>query len=179
MGIVTGVSSIQAQKVEHCQGAFGVSVTFSNDFKFSFSGDCRPSAEFAKIGKGSTVLVHEATFENDMRHDALDKKHSTTSEAINVGLDMAAENILLTHFSQRYQKIPVMGSGKPAGQEPMVSPSSSEESDDTDAAPQKSWAEKRLRRMHVGIAFDYMRVKVGEIRHLRHFIPALTKLFSE
>jgi len=33
--------------------------------------------------------------------------HSTTSQAIDVGMKMNARFILLTHFSQRYAKVPV------------------------------------------------------------------------
>ena len=85
-----------------------MSLTFPTGFKFSYSGDCRPSQNFAKIGKGSTVLLHEATFDDELRGDAEAKKHSTTSEAIGVGVAMGARRVILTHFSQRYQKIPVM-----------------------------------------------------------------------
>jgi len=38
----------------------------------------------------------------------LKKKHCTTNEAIQVGINMKAEHILLTHFSQRYPKIPTI-----------------------------------------------------------------------
>ena len=85
-----------------------MTLTFPTGFKFSYSGDCRPSKEFVKIGKGSTVLVHEATFDDELQGDAEAKKHSTTSEAIGVGMAMGAKRVVLTHFSQRYQKIPVM-----------------------------------------------------------------------
>ena len=85
-----------------------MSLTFPTGFKFSYSGDCRPCEEFVRIGNGSTVLLHEATFDDELRGDAEAKKHSTTSEAIGVGMAMGARRIILTHFSQRYQKIPVM-----------------------------------------------------------------------
>lgn len=85
-----------------------MSLTFPTGFKFSYSGDCRPSLNFAKIGRGSTVLLHEATFDDELQGDAEAKKHSTTSEAIGVGIAMGARRVILTHFSQRYQKIPVM-----------------------------------------------------------------------
>ena len=103
-----GVTDIQACYVHHTRGANAVSLTFPNGFKFSYSGDCRPSERFAEIGKDSTVLVHEATFDDDMQEDAIRKRHSTTSEAIEVGLAMKAKRIMLTHFSQRYQKLPVI-----------------------------------------------------------------------
>ena len=54
------------------------------------------------------MLLHEATFDDELQGDAEAKKHSTTSEAIGVGLAMGARRVILTHFSQRYQKIPIM-----------------------------------------------------------------------
>ena len=60
------------------------------------------------MGSGSTVLVHEATFDDDLRPDAVAKKHSTISEAIGVGVRMGAKNVILTHFSQRFSKMPTM-----------------------------------------------------------------------
>jgi ribonuclease Z len=104
-----GLSSIQACRVEHCAGSLAVVFSFPNGFKVAYSGDCRPSREFARIGQKATLLIHEATFDDELQGDAYAKKHSTTSEALNVGRDMGARRILLTHFSQRYQKIPMMG----------------------------------------------------------------------
>ncbi|EPS25181.1 hypothetical protein PDE_00113 [Penicillium oxalicum 114-2] len=100
-----GVEEILTTRVKHCKGALAVSFMFSNGFKVSYSGDCRPSDKFASIGKGSTLLIHEATFQNDMVGSALAKRHSTAAEALEVGRRMGARSIFLTHFSQRYQKI--------------------------------------------------------------------------
>ncbi|KAI9050107.1 hypothetical protein LZ554_006250 [Drepanopeziza brunnea f. sp. 'monogermtubi'] len=58
--------------------------------------------------RDATLLIHEATFDDILLNDAIAKKHSTTSEALDIGRKMNARRILLTHFSQRYQKIPVM-----------------------------------------------------------------------
>ena len=85
-----------------------VAISFANGFKFSYSGDCRPSRDLAAIGKHSTVLVHEATFDDELQDDAIAKKHSTISEAAGVGVEMGARRVILTHFSQRYSKIPTM-----------------------------------------------------------------------
>ncbi|KAJ5490796.1 hypothetical protein N7539_002363 [Penicillium diatomitis] len=100
-----GVEDILTTRVKHCKGALAVSIVFSDGFKVSYSGDCRPSDKFASIGKGSTLLIHEATFQNDMVGSALAKRHSTAAEALEVGRRMGARSIFLTHFSQRYQKI--------------------------------------------------------------------------
>lgn len=101
----TGLSDLLTTKVRHCRGALAASFVFPDGFKVSYSGDCRPSDKFASIGAGSTVLIHEATFSNDMAGSALAKRHSTAAEALEVGKRMNARSILLTHFSQRYQKI--------------------------------------------------------------------------
>ena len=104
----SAIEKLQTCYVRHCKDAMAISITFKNGFKFSYSGDCRPSKKFANIGRNSDVLVHEATFDDDMGKDAADKRHSTTGEALGVAALMQAKNVVLTHFSQRYQKIPMM-----------------------------------------------------------------------
>lgn len=100
------LSSLETVYVSHCRGAQAVSFTTTSGFKFSYSGDCRPSAKFATIGRGSHVLIHEATFEEEMRQEALAKRHSTAGEALVVATKMRAQLCLLTHFSQRYPTMP-------------------------------------------------------------------------
>lgn len=43
-----------------------------------------------------------------MVEEAIARNHSTTSEAIEAGNSAGAYRIILTHFSQRYPKIPVV-----------------------------------------------------------------------
>lgn len=50
--------------------------------------------------------MHEATFEPALQHHALRKRHSTSAEALEAGARMGAYRTLLTHFSQRYPKLP-------------------------------------------------------------------------
>jgi ribonuclease Z len=93
-------------KVDHCPDAHALIVEHtSGAWKIAFSGDCRPSAALVSAGAHATVLVHEATFSDEMSAEAKVKKHSTAGEAIDVGKRMAAEFVLLTHFSQRYPKL--------------------------------------------------------------------------
>lgn len=49
-------------------------------------GDTRPCAQLAEAGRGATLLIHEATFEDDMAHEAIAKAHSTTTEALTAGV---------------------------------------------------------------------------------------------
>ena len=192
--------------VSHCAGALAVSATFKNGFKFSYSGDCRPSQQFAHIGQDSDVLVHEATFDDGMEGDALAKKHCTTGEALAVAAMMRAKNVILTHFSQRYQKIPVMsdvklpkmlrfedGDGGGSAQEGPVDVSVDdatahveEQTQGTDAVP-GLWDQggENVRKedipsfdMNLCVAFDYMRIKVSQITEMAKFTPALKALFE-
>jgi hypothetical protein len=61
-----------------------------------------------QAGRGATVLIHEATFETGKQQEALDKKHCTVPEAIDVASRMGAACVILTHFSQRYPHFPVI-----------------------------------------------------------------------
>ncbi|EMC92298.1 hypothetical protein BAUCODRAFT_38329 [Baudoinia panamericana UAMH 10762] len=219
------LTDIQAVGVQHCHGARAVSFTFPSGFKASYSGDCRPSRAFSAIGKGSTVCIHEATFDDTMRGDAEAKNHSTTSEALGVAQAMGARTCVLTHFSQRYQKLPVLergeaGSGGAVTDSlPTVGENTVEEEsanpEDALSGPLEDVAAtfpdqhtngegmeydmssrtkdeanrtatepaavnfKVTSDMKVCVAFDYMRVKVGEIPQLEKFTPALLKLFEE
>jgi ribonuclease Z len=220
-----GLSDIQAAQVKHCHGARATSLTLSTGFKVSYSGDCRPSKVFSHIGKGSTVCIHEATFDDELQGDAEAKNHSTTSEALTVAQDMGAKACVLTHFSQRYQKVPVLERAEQPveaavnGNEDvtMEDDGTAEESVNADdslegpiedaAAPtfpdqetfgsgqQYELPSNKSRQVESGppeavkfklnsdmkvcVAFDYMRVKVGDIGHMEKFTPALLQLFAQ
>lgn len=166
------------------------------------------------------MLLHEATFDDEMGDDARTKKHSTTGEAIGVGMAMGARRILLTHFSQRYQKLPVMSKIQgldikleeklDAGDEidgtdqdialtasgsaeldasitPSLTSTNHElaTSDVGSTLPQTTPEVNSVTinqappsDLKIGVAFDYMRVRVGDIIHLEKFTPALLKLFE-
>ena len=215
----TGLTDIAAVNVRHCHGSKAVALTFPTGFKFSYSGDCRPSRLFTEIGKDSTVLLHEATFDDELRGDALAKLHCTTSEAVGVGIAMRARRVLLTHFSQRYQKIPIMDGVEGQditledeteesdpmavidgnGENPEVKKSLSEmvESDatlaeilDTSASSRPNKSKMKISKvvnhsfrsthdMKIGVAFDYMRIKVKDIALLECLTPVLLKLYEE
>jgi len=91
--------------VVHMSRSYGVCLTHQSGRKIVYSGDARPSAELAAAGKDAALLIHEATFEDDLQDEAVLKKHSTTGEALEIGKQMNAGFTLLTHFSQRYPKI--------------------------------------------------------------------------
>lgn len=192
------VSRFQAIRVQHCRDSFALVLESSNfshapqpsvattdvgsasivaempAFKVVFSGDCRPSPALIEAGRGATVLIHEATFEDGMIAEAVAKRHSTIGEAIDVGLAMRAERILLTHFSQRYPKIPTLEQPDCASTMPSAACAASSMSATSAHA---SNATSRLDR--VCIAFDCMRVPFHRLHMLPLLLPALQCVFPD
>lgn len=72
----------QSVPVIHCPNAYGFVISFRGLWKIVYSGDTRPCERLIEAGRGAQLLIHEATFEDTMPQDALDKNHSTTGEAI-------------------------------------------------------------------------------------------------
>ncbi|KAG7303022.1 hypothetical protein JYU34_013030 [Plutella xylostella] len=101
-----GVHNIETCLVSHCPNAFGVAITVDEHNKITYSGDTIPCDELAVIGANSTLLIHEATMEDSLAAEARIKMHSTTSQAIDMGRKMNARYTILTHFSQRYARLP-------------------------------------------------------------------------
>ena len=70
-----------------------------------------PSCHACHTHTSPTTLLPpwlQATFEDSLLDEAQAKKHCTTSEAVAAGAQAGAYRTLLTHFSQRYPKIPVV-----------------------------------------------------------------------
>ncbi|WBW71835.1 nuclear 3'-tRNA processing endonuclease tRNAse Z, Trz1 [Schizosaccharomyces osmophilus] len=99
-------ASFETVAAVHCPFSYCTQFTGNEGWKIAYSGDTRPSEEFIEIGTGATVVIHEATLEDSMQEIAVRKQHSTYSEALRVGQRMNAKSIILTHFSQRYPKLP-------------------------------------------------------------------------
>lgn len=100
-------------EVVHCAQSYGVVLRDRvHGWKVVYSGDTRPCEGLAEAGRDATLAIHEATLEDDMHDEALDKLHCTTSEALQVCAEgMRAWRTILTHFSQRYPKIPRLDDG--------------------------------------------------------------------
>ncbi|KAG5229169.1 zinc phosphodiesterase ELAC protein [Salix suchowensis] len=112
-----GLEALISFPVVHCPQAFGIALKATErintvgkaiqGWKIVYSGDTRPCPELVEASRGATILIHEATFEDALVEEAIARNHSTTEEAIEVGNSAGAYRIILTHFSQRYPKIPV------------------------------------------------------------------------
>ncbi|KAG4306109.1 hypothetical protein PORY_000097 [Pneumocystis oryctolagi] len=143
------LSSFSTVNAIHCPWSFSMQITHKDGWKVAYSGDTRPNENFIKLGMNSTLLIHEATLDDDKLQEAIKKKHSTTSEAIDIGKKMNAEFTLLTHFSQRYPKIP-------------------------NFIMNNNGNENKL-----GIAFDGMEVKFSDFWKLPYYSNALKVLYAD
>lgn len=110
------------------------------------------AADAARSGCG--LLIHEATFEDDEegRANALAKRHSTAGEACDVAAGIGARHTLLTHFSARYPKLPVVSGG----------------ADGVEVGGGTLF-----------VAYDLMRVTGATLAQLPALLPALHVLFAE
>jgi len=100
------ITSVQAIPVAHCPYSYAVVLEGTAFGKVAYSGDCRPSHKFAQQAQNADILIHEATFEDGMEAEAAMKRHCTVGEALSIAHEMKAKHLVLTHFSQRYPKIP-------------------------------------------------------------------------
>ncbi|TDH67302.1 hypothetical protein CCR75_001673 [Bremia lactucae] len=101
------IAQLECVAVKHAQQSYAVVVTFEDGNKLAFSGDCRPSRKLAEKAYDAFLLVHEATFEDELLTEAKEKAHCTVQEAIQVGREANVRHLVLTHFSQRYPKMAV------------------------------------------------------------------------
>ncbi|KAL2642084.1 hypothetical protein R1flu_009671 [Riccia fluitans] len=102
------LQSLRLIRVFHCFDAYGIILRGKSGWSIVYSGDTRPCKPLEYAGQGCTLLIHEATFEDELIEQAKLKRHCTISEALKTGLQMGAQHIILTHFSQRYPEMVAM-----------------------------------------------------------------------
>ncbi|KAJ8727934.1 hypothetical protein PYW08_016319 [Mythimna loreyi] len=144
-----GVQAMTTCLVSHCPNAFGVAIEVDGKYKLTYSGDTLPCEELVTIGQNSTLLIHEATMEDELADEARTKMHSTTTQAIEMGRRMCARYTVLTHFSQRYARLPRLNAH-------ILNDNNS-----------------------VGIAFDNMQITMSDLELLPHMYAPLQLMFAE
>lgn len=147
-----GLTRIDAVRVDHCLGSLACVFTWPTGLRIAFSGDCRPSRLFARVAADCTLLIHEATLDDELQGDAHAKKHCTMSDALRVAHEMRARRVLLTHFSQRYPKV---------------------------GSVMTKIAGEGVKDQVILLAFDQMHVKLGDFKKADLFMPALRQLLSD
>ncbi|MDG6901894.1 MAG: ribonuclease Z [Nitrososphaerota archaeon] len=72
--------------------------------KIGYSGDTRPSGGLARFFAGCDLLIFDSTFSEKDRDKAVERKHSTSTEAASLASKARARKLVLTHFSARYTR---------------------------------------------------------------------------
>jgi ribonuclease Z len=67
-----------------------------------YTGDTRPSEEITMMAAGADLLIHEATFGDELVERAAEDGHSTVSQAAEVAMKARVKRLILTHISGRY-----------------------------------------------------------------------------
>lgn len=69
-----------------------------------YTGDTRPSESTVRVAKGADVLIHDASFKEELKDWAIESGHSTAREAAEVARRAGVKKLVLTHISTRYAK---------------------------------------------------------------------------
>ncbi len=72
--------------------------------KIVYTGDTRPSERTIEIAKNADVLIHDASFSDDLKEWAVESGHSTAREAAEIAKAANVRKLILTHISTRYSK---------------------------------------------------------------------------
>jgi ribonuclease Z len=70
-----------------------------------YSGDSAPSEEIARLARGATLLIHEATTGQELEKDANVWGHSSARQAAEIARAAEVGELFLTHFSSRYKEL--------------------------------------------------------------------------
>ncbi len=74
--------------------------------KIVYSGDCAADEGIIEAAKGADLLIHEATFSESLRSEALERLHSTAADAAHAAKKARVKKLVLTHVSPRYSRDP-------------------------------------------------------------------------
>jgi ribonuclease Z len=76
--------------------------------KIVYTGDTRPSENLEMLAENADLLIHEATFDDELLERAVEDGHSTPSQAAKTAKKSGAKRLVLTHISARYKDASVL-----------------------------------------------------------------------
>jgi len=71
--------------------------------RIAYCTDTRPCASAVELARGADVLIHEATYTEELRDDADERRHSTAAGAARIAAEAGVGMLIITHFSTRYR----------------------------------------------------------------------------
>lgn len=152
---------------------FSVGKCSNDPVKIAYSGDCRPSKQLLAAAELCDVLIHEATFGGDEcgSREARRRNHTTTAEALELAQQTQARTLVLTHFSQRFPKIPDVIE--------LLQLLNLQEPSSNSGSETGLINHKRVYDGLVAVGFDLMTVQLGEIGRLELFLELFTLLYPD
>ena len=76
--------------------------------KIGISGDTRPTKKLEEFFKGCDYLTFDSTYLDELKEKAQQTYHSTAKEAAELAKNAGVSNLILTHFSARYDDAEVL-----------------------------------------------------------------------
>ncbi|HVF91278.1 MAG TPA: ribonuclease Z [Blastocatellia bacterium] len=71
----------------------------------AYCTDTRPFAASVELARDADLLIHEATYTEELVREADEYGHSTAAQAARIARAAGAKHLLLTHFSSRYNDL--------------------------------------------------------------------------
>jgi len=71
--------------------------------KIAYTGDTKPSKGLTQFAENADLLIHDATFDDELLERAREDGHSTPSQAAETAREARAKWLVLTHISARYK----------------------------------------------------------------------------
>ncbi len=76
--------------------------------KIGISGDTRPTKKLEEFFKNCDYLTFDSTYSDELKEKAKENHHSTAKEAAELARKAGVSNLILTHFSTRYDDAKVL-----------------------------------------------------------------------
>lgn len=73
--------------------------------KIGISGDTRPTSRLEEFFRGCDYITFDSTYSDSLREKAKENYHSTAKEAAEIAKRANVSNLILTHFSARYDDV--------------------------------------------------------------------------
>jgi len=71
--------------------------------KIVYTGDTRPWKDLVRFAEDADLLIHDATFDDELWERAREDGHSTPSQAAETAKEARVKRLVLTHISARYK----------------------------------------------------------------------------
>ena len=97
-----GFEKLCCLEVNHCLQAYCALIVNPTNGGILYSGDTVPCNNLRNYAQTAKLLIHEATLQDGMEEDAMRKMHTTTGQALRIGIEQGVWRTILTHFSPRY-----------------------------------------------------------------------------